>query len=650
MIHNAYPSLLSPIQIGNTIFRNRLFSSPSMPHFHQEAGKNCGELLIAHFAGRAKGGAALVTCSGTKIYPKTDITDHFIQLDVNDPQVHVFLSQMVDAIHFYGAKASIILDSPKRDGYDVVGGILSHSVAGDDSQSSIGKELPAEWIDDIVEEYASQCEIFKHCGFDMVFVHMSYQQFLPARFLTPMLNTRTDEYGGPIENRAKFALKVFRRIKEKCGKDLLIEASLTPEEGPGGLTMEDAAKFINMAKDDLDVVQLRYNHIDTSVPMGFRDDPTPWRDMARRFRAMIKDTGVFVDTVGGYLDPAVCETVIAEGEADVISLARGWMSNPDYGKLLYEGRPDDIIPCIRCNKCHVSSHADPYLSVCSVNPYLGYESRLEWMIQPAERKKKVAVVGGGPGGMRAALTCEARGHDVTLFEKTDQLGGLLKHADYCSFKWPIRHYKDWLIYQLGKHSVNVRLNETATSEKLIQEGFDVVIVAVGSSPIIPKSIPGADGKNVWAAAYVYGREEQLDKNVVVIGGGEIGTETGLHLAKKGFHVTVLEMQDRLAADATPIHYRSLFEMEWEREPNFQYIVNATCTGIDSTGVVYQDAEGSVQRLTAGSVVIAAGMKPNHDAALALYDPSYVVHLVGDCECVGNIQRVNRSAIGAAAQI
>ena len=140
MHHTLYPNLLSPIKIGNVVFKNRLFSSPSMPHYHQEAGPFTGENLIAHFAGRAKGGAALVTCSGTKIYPKSDITDHFIQLDINDPQVHVFLSQMVDAIHLYGAKASIILDSPKREGYDVVAGIPSHSVAGDDSKSSLGKD------------------------------------------------------------------------------------------------------------------------------------------------------------------------------------------------------------------------------------------------------------------------------------------------------------------------------------------------------------------------------------------------------------------------------------------------------------------------------------------------------------------------------
>lgn len=650
MRHNLYSNLLSPIKIGNTLFRNRIFSSPSMPHYHQDAGKFTGENLIAHFAGRAKGGAALVTCSGTKIYPKTDVTDHFIQLDLFDPQIQVFLSQMVDAIHFYGAKASIILDSPKRDGYDVIGGIPSHSVAGDDSQSTIGKELPAYMIDEIADEYAEQCVIFKRCGFDMVFVHMSYQQFLPARFLTPQLNKRTDEFGGPIENRAKFALKVFERIKQRCGKDFLIEASLTPEEGNGGLTMEESAKFIEMAKDNLDIVQLRYNHIDTSVPMGFQNDPTPWRGMARRFRALVKHTGVMVDTVGGYLDPAVCEEVIREGEADVLSMARGLIANPNFGTLLYQDRADDIIPCIRCNKCHVSSHADPYLSVCSVNPYLGYEARMEWMLQPAEEKKKVAVVGGGPGGMKAALACEVRGHKVTLFEQSDRLGGLLKHADVCSFKWPIRQYKDWLIYQLGKHSVCIRLNTKATAELLAREGFDEVIVAVGSSPVLPSRIKGLERDNVWTAVDVYGNEEKLAHEVVVIGGGEIGAETALHLAQKGHSVTVVEMQDRLAADATPIHYRSLFEMEWEKEPNFHYVVNATCTEISDKGVTYRTAEGGEQTIPAGSIVIAAGMKPNTEEAKALYHPTYAAHLVGDCDKVGNIQKVTRSAVGAASLV
>lgn len=650
MHNNLYPNLLSPIRIGNTIFKNRLFSSPSMPHYHQEAGKNCGEQLIAHFAGRARGGAALVTCSGTKIYPKTEITDHFIQLDINDPQVHVFLSQMVDAIHFYGSKASIILDSPTRIGYDVVGGIPSHSVAGDDSQSRIGKELPPEVIDELVEEYADQCVIFKKCGFDMVFIHMSYQQFFPARFLSPMLNTRTDEYGGCLENRARFALKVFRRIKERCGKDFLIEASLTPDEGEGGLQMEEAARFVELAKDDLDVVQVRYRHIDTHVPMGFGSDPTPWRNLSHRFRDLIKHTGVFVDTVGGYLDPDVCENVIETGDADVLSLARGWMSNPDFGTLLYEERPDDIIPCIRCNKCHVSSHSDPYLSVCSVNPYLGYEARLDWMIRPTHHKKKVAVVGGGPAGMRAALVLEKRGHDVTLFEATDKLGGLLKHTDYCDFKWPLRKYKDWLIYQLGKHSVNIRLNSKADSQLLKKEGFDEVVVSVGSSPLIPTWLPGSGGSNVMTALSVYGNESSISQNVAVIGGGEIGAETALHLAKLGHNVTVLELQDKLAADATPIHYRSLFEMEWEKEENFHYILNATCTEIQEDGVCFRDKDGNAHKVTADTIVLAVGMKPNTEAALSLYDPTYITHVIGDCEKVGNIQKVTRSAVGAAAMI
>ncbi len=247
--------------------------------------------------------------------------------------------------------------------------------------------------------------------------------------------------------------------------------------------------------------------------------------------------GIAVVTVGGYQDLDVCEDVIASGKADFIGMARGWISNTEYGRLAYEGRGEDVVPCIRCNLCLGSSLAERPASVCSVNPVFGLEHKIERMIQPPTSKKKVAVIGGGPAGMEAALIAAGRGHQVTLYEKSAALGGLLKIADSVSFKWPQRDFKNYLIRQIGKSNVKVRLNTEATPELLKRERYDVLLAAVGAEPVVPP-IPGVDSKTVVFAQDVYGNEASLAPKVVVIGGGEVGVETGMHLAEKGHDVTL----------------------------------------------------------------------------------------------------------------
>ena len=201
------------------------------------------------------------------------------------------------------------------------------------------------------------------------------------------------------------------------------------------------------------------------------------------------------------------------------------------------------------------------------------------MIQPPAAEKKVAVVGGGPAGMEAALVAAERGHSVTLYEQSGSLGGLLKTADGVAFKWPVRDFTEYLARRVEKANIKLHLNVRTTAEELSKEGYDVVLVAVGSTPVVP-GIAGIDGPNVLYAVDVYGHEDSLAENVVVIGGGEVGVETGLHLAEKGHNVTLLEMLDTLAPDATPaLHYRDLLLGALEEQRRFTCLVNARCTAI-----------------------------------------------------------------------
>ena len=258
------------------------------------------------------------------------------------------------------------------------------------------------------------------------------------------------------------------------------------------------------------------HQLGTSQPTNLNPHKLPHLGVTSQITHALREIGCKTNIVliGGCNDPELLETAIANNDADMIGAARSWLSDPDWGRKIYEGRSDDIVPCLRCNKCH-QAKPDDWLSVCSVNPVFGLEHKIERMIPEKTEPKKVAVIGGGPAGMEAAIIASQRGHAVTLYEMTDHLGGLLNSTDGMRFKWTLRNFKEYLIRQVNKHSVAVKLNTKATPEIIASENYDVVIPAVGAIPIIPP-IPGIDLHHVLPATSVLEREVELGQNIVVI--------------------------------------------------------------------------------------------------------------------------------------
>jgi 2,4-dienoyl-CoA reductase-like NADH-dependent reductase (Old Yellow Enzyme family)/thioredoxin reductase len=654
-------------------------AATSLPHFLQGPEPFPADSVISHLANKAKG-AAIVACTGInnftrgKQLPMNLDFGHFPDFDLYDANSQNYLLQLADAIHFYGALASMsmfvgppssfpLMVRKKADSADAseTGREEGTPFASPPPMDEFAIELinahqPPEAyteadLEKIARSYAEQAGILKTLDFDVVSLHFAYRANLPAKFLSPLINRRKDQWGGSLENRMRFPLMVLKAVREALGPRKLLEIVYSAEDPPGGYTLDDSVAFLNAAAEFIDIVQLRAPEVDPAHPTGFTPEETPFLHYAEYIKQRVK--GLAVATIGGYQDPELCDAALAEGKADLIAMSRAWLSNREYGQLVQEGRGDDVVPCLRCNKCHGRGKNDPFQSICSVNPVIGLEHRIDRMILPVTRKKKVAVAGGGPAGMFCAINLADRGHTVILYEAADHLGGMICHADYVDFKWPLRRYKDYLIRQIAKRSgITIKLNTPAEAGILRDAGYDAVVAALGATPLRP-AFPGIEKHPAifTAPQAITGSKGSLPgKKTVIIGGGEVGVETGIFLARQGYDATVLEMRDILAADSVMIHYYSMFKQAWEAEPSFHGIVNATVCGLSKNTVSYRDGKGRVVEAPADSVIISVGTKAKTEEALLLYGIAPEFYMIGDCSTAATVQQAVRSAYATAMRV
>ncbi len=684
-----YPHLLSPMKIGNHVLKNRMIGTASSPHLLPGPELCPHEAITYYYANKARAGASLIVLSqpiDVHVTSEEDVIKiksinpnlvnpdhgglgfHFTTWDLANAGCQNKFSQLTEAVHFYDA---LCIWKPKVNapaGYDATGGppldapvstvgnakggipssfLFGGSAALNGGPPADNKEITEEMLQKIIEEVALKAALSKECGFDGLFLHCGYRAPLTARLMSPLTNHRKDKYGGSLENRARFTIELADAIKKRCGQDYFIMASMSGCEPKGGYTVDDAVEFAKLFTGHIDLLDVKGDPVDQSHPTNFNPEHTPFLYITER----MKKLGVKMPLVcdGGFTNLDWAEDAISSGKTDAVGISRGFITTPDLGRLAFEGRNEDVVPCLRCNTCHGGNNFKPWNSTCAVNPVWGLEHKIDQMIAPPTEKKKVAVIGGGPAGMKAALVSAQRGHAVTLYEKTGSLGGIFKKIETVSFKWTHRDYKNYLVRQVEKAGVKVRLNTEADPAMIRKEGFDAVIVAIGADPVVP-DIPGAKGKHVVSAVDVYGNESSLSKNVVIVGGGDTGTETGIHLAQKGHQVTVLEKSRILARDAVQVHFYPQLEEAWEKLPNFKAVMQAHCNGITEDGVTYIDADGKQQSIKAGSVVLAVGMKAKNDLAFTFHEAGDRFYMVGDCRAAGDLQEAIRSAFSTASRI
>lgn len=638
-MEQKYPHLMSPVRVGKHLLKNRIIVAPSTIHSASAGLVYPTETEMSFFIDRAKDGAGMVICGGAKLLPVSDDGEH-ANWDLYQHNHLNRLAELADRIHFYGAKASMELIGIFDFGYvGYEGGLLMDG-------RTPGREIPVEEMMKYKEGYAHCAETLMNLGFDAILLHFGHS--IPvAQFLSP-LNTRKDQYGGSFENRMRYPTEILQAIRERVGNNMLIDVRISADEfTEGGIDQEEGLKIAQHLQQYCDMIQASCGMIKPELmcrthPCSFLPE-NPNVFLGANWKKSGK-LNIPVVTLGGIDSLEDAEEIIASGKADFVAMARGLIADPDLIHKSMAGHSDDVVPCIKCMRCHDTAVYGHFFQ-CSVNPTIGLLHVIDKMVSPAGPSKKVAIIGGGPCGMKAALVAAERGHSVTLYEKTDALGGALKFSDFVSFKYSLAKYKNYLIHQVEKSAVDVKLNTAATPEMLKAEGYDAVIVAIGAEPLTPP-IPGLE--NAKVATSTYGHEDELGDSVIVIGGGQVGCETALHLAKMGKKVSVVEMRDALAPDASPTHRGDLMH-EIEVEANFIPVLNARCTGVTAKSVTAEQ-DGKSVTIEADSVVLAAGMKPKTAEADSFIGAAPEFSEAGDCVKARTVEWATKEAYFAAVNL
>ena len=668
----AYPHLLSPIMVGKHLLKNRMEYPNASPHTLMGPETFPAEGFRDFHVNLARNGAAIVTIAEWNNLDQHkgpyqfDFT-HMQAFDMKDPSTHNYFSLMAEEIHFYGSKLLIHASVDMPEGYSLYGGkVFGPGVPPDAPEA---KPLPKEMMPQVIEAFLEKMHMYKIMGFDGLSMRTDME-------LLPEHRSREDEYSSDtVENRTRFIRDIYAAVKERFGDDFITESIVAWEQpwgygwkqGPG-VNSDEVAEFCHLIDKDVDIFQIREKDATRSHPTGFNfkqgDHP------AVDFAARLKSEGItaLLEPIGGFQEPEEMEEILADGKCDLFGMARAFMADYEYGQKMQEGRSDEITPCLKCNKCHgtMLPEPEPWITMCSVNPIHGIRHELPRMIFETSAKK-VAVIGGGAAGMRAAIESAKRGHSVTLFEKTDKLGGQLLHADYFDFKWPIKNYKEWMIRELDRLGVTVKMNSNPTPEEIEETGFDAVLAATGAVAVLPKSIEGLcdeEGKALYPTSWdIWGKEAELGKHIIMVGGSETGIETAIYLLRAGHKVTVLTRQKEVAHDASKLHYITMAFVkqddethaheaaEWERYDEFTGIVNATTKSVSGNSVTYVDAEGKEQTISGDAVVICGGTRRLTEEALSYRNSAVQFYAIGDClPGAGNIQRCTRQAFARANMI
>lgn len=644
---NQYPNLFKPLRVKNVVFRNRIFAAPNMICYANWDGSPSHQ-MIGYFERKARGGCAMVTMGDTPVdeVNGTGIPRHVKLIDKN---VNT-LAEMAFAIKKNGAVASFELNHPGRAARNADG----RPAWGPDGfvrpDGTTVLEMDEEMIEHTVQCYANAAAILKRAGWDMCILHGAHGWLL-GQFLSPATNHRTDRFGGSLENRARFPIMVIDAVRKAVGPDFLIDYRISGDEmQENGLQIDECIEFVKMVEDKIDMVHVSAG-LDTATHQAIITHPNTYlpNGCNVKYAEAVKKSGVKipVTTIGGINTPEMAEEIIASGKADAVAMCRALIADPDWPKKVKEGRLNEIHQCLRCTNCLAEMHPTDQFH-CDVNPFTCHEIYFENVKPKAEKVKTVWIAGGGPGGMTAAITAAERGHKVTLFESSDKLGGSLNYTDKDQkFKRDLHLFKEKLVARVGELPIEVRLNQKLTPELVQEVHPDALFLAIGAAPVFPP-IPGLSAETVTTGYDCYQNPEKVGHKVVCIGGGLVGAELAIYLADQGHEVTVVEMTDKIAAEANMHHGTAVRENLEKYKVNC--LTSTRCVAVKPGAIEVEDAEGKRSTLSGDTIVLSAGYRARTREVDTFFGLTEELAVIGDCKKATRVRGAVHDGVFAALNL
>ncbi|MDO5770216.1 MAG: NAD(P)/FAD-dependent oxidoreductase [Psychrobacter sp.] len=651
--------ILDPIRIGNTTFKNRVLFPPLTTGYEDKEG-TITEQSRAFYTRLAKGGVGYIVLGDVAPIRSFSVTPKLF----DDSQIDSF-KVLADSVHAYGAKIGVQIFHPEYD-CDAINALFE---AGEFQQMRAQlhhdmdhyvNEVTEEALMAIIDKMFACAKRAQRAGIDVINIHGDR---LVGVLCSPIMNKRTDKFGGSLENRTRFALQLVRALKQAV-PEMLIEyklAVITPDRGKGGIEVSAAPLFaqwlVEAGVDMLHVAQANHtgNLADTIPPMGVQ----PYCFFADITALVKQAVTIPVSTSGRIIDPAMGEQLLLDGKADMIGIGRALLADPDWVNKTQEGRPEDICRCIGCNEGCVDTVVNRSFIACVVNAENGFEAVR--FIRPAEQVKNVIVIGAGPAGMEAARVAAQKGHRVTLLEKETYLGGQLNIASVPPRKEELRRNIEDLTQACERLGVERHLGHEATAESVLALRPDAVIIAIGATSFTPP-IEGINSPQVCDAWKVLAGEQQVTGRVAIVGGGIVGCETAEYLAHQGCQVSIIDAHEQLGRDigvtVLPTMLQSFREFGVTRYPNLRVTQILSNMEGDKTTKVLQcqvvnrsnSANGIANtevNIDCDYVVMATGARPLTFNTTKLVAHGIEVRLIGDCVKVKDISQAIKTGYDAA---